>query len=368
MKPNTTWLIYGANGYTGVLLAREALARNMRPILAGRSRDPIERLGRELGCETRTMSLEDPALARSLEGIGCVLLVAGPFSRTCRPMLDACLEARCHYLDVSGELDVIEECYARHADALAGGIAVVPAVGWNVVPMECLAAKLAQECDRPTDLELGFEGYDVSAGTAKTYSEGIALGNARIEGGRLVRSPLAWELRPIPFKNGVQQGVRIPYAELVSCHRATRIANISVFMVPPPSLVPLLKHGPRFSPLMRFAWVKRAVDRFAELRFPGPDEAARRTRRNQIWCRVTDADGSRQQGFLETPEPYQFTLATALGAVERVLAGSVRPGAWTPSQAFGCDFVTELGGCAMDLSPPALSVATPGLPTARADA
>ena len=115
------------------------------------------------------------------------------------------------------------------------------------------------------------------------------------------------------------------------------------------SLVPLLKHGPRFSPLMRFAWVKRAVDRFAELRFPGPDEAARRTRRNQIWCRVTDADGTRRQGFLETPEPYQFTLATALGAVERVLAGSVRPGAWTPSQAFGCDFVTELGGCAMEL-------------------
>jgi saccharopine dehydrogenase (NAD+, L-lysine-forming) len=120
-------------------------------------------------------------------------------------------------------------------------------------------------------------------------------------------------------------------------------------MVPPPSLVNLLKYGPRFSSLMRFAWVKHAVDRFAEFRFPGPDEAARRTRRTQIWARVTGAHGAARQGFLETPEPYQFTLMTALGAVERVLAGSVPPGAWTPSQAFGSEFVTELGGCSMEL-------------------
>jgi len=283
-------------------------------------------------------------------------------------MLEACLKARCHYLDLTGELEVIDACYARHDDALAAGIAVVPAVGFNVAPMDCLAAKLAHEGDRLTALELGFEGYDISAGTAKTYSEGIALGNARFAGGRLLRSPIAWELRPIPFKNGVQRGLLIPYGELVSCHRATGIANISVFMVPPPSLVPLLKYGPRFSPLMRFAWVKRAVDRFAELRFPGPDEEARRTGRTQIWGRVTRADGSQRQGFLETPEPYQFTLAIALGAVERVLAGSVRPGAWTPSQAFGSEFMMEVGGCAMELEPPAFTAATRALPTASSSA
>src|SRR5688500_5421604 len=100
MKPNTSWLIYGANGYTGRLLAEAALARGMRPTLAGRSRESIESLGRELDCETRAMSLEDPELARSIEGYGCVLLAAGPFSRTGWRMLEACLSARCHYLDL----------------------------------------------------------------------------------------------------------------------------------------------------------------------------------------------------------------------------------------------------------------------------
>jgi short subunit dehydrogenase-like uncharacterized protein len=33
-----------------------------------------------------------------------------------------------------------------------------------------------------------------------------------------------------------------------------------------------------------------------------------------------------------------------VASVERVLAGKVQPGAWTPSRAFGADFVTELPG------------------------
>ena len=44
-------MIYGANGYTGELIAREAVKRGMRPILAGRSREKIEPLARELGLE-----------------------------------------------------------------------------------------------------------------------------------------------------------------------------------------------------------------------------------------------------------------------------------------------------------------------------
>ena len=343
-----SWLIYGANGYTGALLAREAVARNMRPILAGRSREAVERLGRELDCEARAIALEDPGLARRLEGIECLLHAAGPFSRTSRPMLEACLAARCHYLDLTGELDVIAGCYAYESAALAAGIAVIPAVGFDVVPMECLAAKLAEAGAPAARLDLAFEGYDLSPGTAKTYAEGIALGTASIRKGRLERAPFVWSPSPIPFKRGIQHGVRVPYGELVSCHRATRIDDISVYMVPTPSVATLLKYGPRFASLMRFPWVKRAVDRFSERYFAGPDEAARRTKRTQLWARVKGLDGSERQAFLETPEAYGFTLATALEAVKRVLAGSVAPGAWTPSQAFGADFVLQIGGCTLE--------------------
>ena len=37
-----TWMIYGANGYTGPLLAEEAVRRGHRPILAGRSAEKLK--------------------------------------------------------------------------------------------------------------------------------------------------------------------------------------------------------------------------------------------------------------------------------------------------------------------------------------
>ena len=47
----TRWMIYGANGYTGELTARLAVARGERPILAGRSGAPVAALAAELGLE-----------------------------------------------------------------------------------------------------------------------------------------------------------------------------------------------------------------------------------------------------------------------------------------------------------------------------
>jgi short subunit dehydrogenase-like uncharacterized protein len=36
------WMIYGANGYTGRLIAEEAVLQGLRPILAGRNKKKIK--------------------------------------------------------------------------------------------------------------------------------------------------------------------------------------------------------------------------------------------------------------------------------------------------------------------------------------
>jgi short subunit dehydrogenase-like uncharacterized protein len=89
-----------------------------------------------------------------------------------------------------------------------------------------------------------------------------------------------------------------------------------------------------------------------ERQFAGPDERTRVTQRVQLWGKAVGADGACHLGFLETPEPYQLTLATALGATRRVLAGDVPPGARTPSQAFGASFITEVGGSTIEFGRP----------------
>src|SRR5688572_12990008 len=102
-------LIYGANGYTGELIARRAAAAGVAAVVAGRNAAAVAALAVELGREHRAFALDDPAaIDRALSGIHAVLNCAGPFSRTAAPLVAACLRARAHYLDITGEVAVLE--------------------------------------------------------------------------------------------------------------------------------------------------------------------------------------------------------------------------------------------------------------------
>ena len=108
------WMIYGANGYTGELIAREARQRGLLPILAGRNADAMRELATQLGLPWRVFALDRMEdVHAGLRGVGLVLHCAGPFSATAAPMLEACLEAKAHYLDITGEIDVFAHCHAQ---------------------------------------------------------------------------------------------------------------------------------------------------------------------------------------------------------------------------------------------------------------
>jgi short subunit dehydrogenase-like uncharacterized protein len=57
---------------------------------------------------------------------------------------------------------------------------------------------------------------------------------------------------------------------------------------------------------------------------------------------VVDTEGNANQAWLETLESYQLTAIASVRTIERVLSGGLT-GALTPFQAFGPDFVLELG-------------------------
>ena len=168
-------MIYGANGYTGRLIAGEAIRRGHAPILAGRDRDRIEPLARELGLDFRVFDLVDAA--PNLD-VAAVLHCAGPFSSTSAPMARACLATRTHYLDITGEIAVFESIFGTHDTAVRSGVALIPGVGFDVVPTDCLAAKLSAALPDAQELTLAFyaRGGMVSRGTLKTMLEGAGRG------------------------------------------------------------------------------------------------------------------------------------------------------------------------------------------------
>ncbi|MFO0949410.1 MAG: saccharopine dehydrogenase NADP-binding domain-containing protein [Planctomycetota bacterium] len=175
-----SFLIYGANGYTASLTARMAVERGMKPILAGRSPEKFAALAKELGLESRAFSLEDKAAAsRALNDVFVVLHGAGPFSHTYRAMADACLASKTHYLDITGEIEVYEGLAARTAEAAKVGIMLMPGVGFDIVPSDCLAAHLKRRLPTATHLSLGFQGLGrLSRGTATTMAENMHRGGA----------------------------------------------------------------------------------------------------------------------------------------------------------------------------------------------
>src|SRR6185295_4523400 len=119
---------------------------------------------------------------------------------TSKPMVKACLAAGVHYLDITGEVAVFEAIFRRDEEAKKRGIALVPGVGFDVVPTDCLAAQLHAKLPDANELWLAFaSGGSVSPGTMKTMVEGAGWGGAIRKDGTIVRVPHAWDVREIPF-------------------------------------------------------------------------------------------------------------------------------------------------------------------------
>ena len=228
-------LIYGASGYTGRLAARMAMERDMQPVLAGRNEGKVARVADELQLPYRIFSLENKRETMiSLEGVGAVLHCAGPFSATARPMVDACLAGRTHYLDITGEIPVFEDVLARDAEARQGRVLLVPGAGFDVVPTDCLAAMLARRMPDATHLELAIHGLgSTSPGTTKTMIEGLPEGGRERIDGEIRPMPIARLSRRIPFLGGELTGYSIPWGDVSTAYYSTGIPNIVTYMVLP---------------------------------------------------------------------------------------------------------------------------------------
>ena len=348
------WLVYGATGYTGTLIAREAVRRGLRPVLAGRDPGKVAALANELGLDHLVFDLLGPAyVAKAVAGFDAVLHCAGPFIDTYRTMLDGCLEARTHYLDITGEIAVFEGCARRHDRAVAAGTVVLPGVGFDVVPSDCLAASLKTALPTATSLELAFGGgAGFSRGTARTMVGGMDQGGAVRRGGTITRVPLAWRTRMVPFRDKPRLAMSIPWGDVSTAFHSTAIPDIVVYTAVPPRTVRTLKVARWFTPILALPPVKAWALRRVDATVTGPTAEQRQTARMQLWGRAVDATGRSVEATLVTPEGYALTAATAVECVTRLLAGGVAPGFRTPSSAFGAGLITDIPGCDLAFSPP----------------
>ena len=344
------FLLYGATGYTGELIARRCAAAGIRPVVSGRNAEAVAALAKELKLEYRIAGVDDAAALD--KAINClpatnrmVLNCAGPFSHTAKQVSAACLRSRAHYLDITGEITVFEMMARLGKEAEKQGLMLLPGVGFDVVPSDCLAAYVAQRLPSATKLVIAIQGVGrISRGTALTSLQNIGSGGAIRRDGAIVRVPSAWKSRNVTFDAEPVHVTTMPWGDVATAFYSTRIPNIEVYMMIPAGMERLLRYGRLILPLLKRQPINGWLQSKVKSGSPGPNDQQRERGRSRFWAEASDDAGHKFAARLFGPEGYELTVRTAVECVRRVLAGKASPGFKTPSLAFGPDLILSIDG------------------------
>lgn len=341
-------VIYGAYGYTGKLVSELAAQQGRRVLLAGRRKEPLAQLAQSLHLPYQTADLEDAAaLDALLQQAPVVLHCAGPFSRTARQMAAACLRTGTHYLDITGELAVLEYLHSLDGAAKKANILLMPGVGFDVVPTDCLANRLKAALPDATELELAFVtvGGGISHGTLSSTIERLGTPGAERRNGQLVPARMGKHGRWIDFGTKKRFVISIPWGDLYTAWVSTGIPNITTYTGGSKKLHPWLRLLPLFNPLLRTAWFRGMLQKRVDAQVYGPTPEQNQKGYALVYGQVRNAQGERRELRLRVNETYRLTAETALLIASKVALGDWKAGFHTPAQQFGSGLITEVEGC-----------------------
>ena len=341
------FLLYGANGYTGVLIAKLAATYNLQPILAGRTEANIKPLADELQLSYHIVDLADAEqLKKILSEVKLVLHCAGPFSATAKQMIDACLETSVHYIDINGDISVFEMLKKYDTAAKEKNIMVMPGVGFDVVPTDCISLQLKNKMPDATHLKLAFAsvGGGLSHGTATTMAGKIGEGGAVRENGKITRKPLGQKGMWVDFIEKKLFVMSIPWGDISTAHFTTGIPNIETYTGIAPKVYRILKLQWAFNWLLRTNFIRNIIKKKINAKPAGPSDEQRQNSKSFVWGEVCNAAGDTMQAGISCLDGYTLTAHSSLLITKKILEGNFKTGYQTPAAVYGEELIMELPG------------------------
>jgi len=346
------FLLYGANGYTGQLIARLAKEYNLQPILAGRNKASIQPLAESFQLPFRIVDLGDKdRLVEALKDVKVVVHSAGPFHQTAKQMIEACLQTHTHYLDINGDIGVFEFIKQYHEKAKEGGIMLLPGAGFDVVPTDCIALLLKNKLPDATNLKLAFAtiGGSISHGTGMTMASRLGEKGAVRENGKIVRKALAHKGMWVDFGSKKLFVMTIPWGDVATAYYTTGIPNIESYTGIKPAVYRLLKFQFLFNWLLRTEWLRNFVRKKISHRPAGPSDEMRANAISFVWGEASNEKGEKVQARLSGPEGYTLTAHSTLIIAKKILEGNFKSGYQTPAGCYGADLILEVPGVKREL-------------------
>ncbi len=344
---SNSFLLYGANGYTGKLIARLAKEYGLIPILAGRRAEALEPLAKELNTTYHVIDLNDTVKLESvLKEVSLVLHAAGPFKNTANQMIEACLKTNTHYIDITGEIVVYEMAKKYNDAALKAGIMLMPGAGFDVVPTDCIALFLKNKLPDANELKLAFAsvGGGLSHGTALTMAEGMGEKSAVRKDGKIVRVPLGHKGMWVDFGIKKLFVMTIPWGDISTAYTTTGIPNIETYTGTSPKTFKILKFQFLFNWLLRTSFMRNRLKKKINSKPAGPTDEKRARSKGLVWGEAKNSEGKTAQARLIGPDGYTLTAHTSLIIAKKILDGNFKPGYQTPAGCYGADLILEAPG------------------------
>lgn len=353
-RNHLSWMIYGAYGFTGRLIVKEAVRRGHRPILAGRDAERLKALAKPLGLDVMPLSLDDPAsLHAAAHSTSLIFNAAGPFSQTGPKIIAACLETGTAYADMSGELDHLRAIEALDERARKASIALLTGAGFGVTLGDCLARHVVDRLPDASFLRLSVAANNAQTTPAvrRTVLEVMSKGGYAVEGGNWVKRPLAHQIWNVKDPLTDLSFAAAPMGELAALRASTNVANIVVGRPMAERtaqrvrlLTPLIKGALSITPLRNALGRDRGKP-------SSPAQEPKAGWHSQLWAEARNARGDRALARLDTGEGYALTARAAIANVEALCARKL-VGAFTPARAFGARHVLTIPGVSLvDLDP-----------------
>ncbi len=335
-------MIFGANGYSAQLIIEELISRDIKPILAGRNESVLKQLARKYNCEYVAFNISaDEQVDEALQNVHTLLNCAGPFKNTAKELMEACLRTKTNYLDITGEMPVMHLAFSLNNAAKERGIVILPSVGFDIIPTDCLAKRLSEQMPDATHLKLGLfnKRGKISRGTWLTTLEFLG-GTGKIRRhGKLIDSKIGEFTIAFEKNNFSFSGISIPWGDVYSSYHSTGIENVEVYLAMPKIVVAITPLLVLFLNLIKIPAIKNIVGNYIKRNFTGPSKEERNSAETYIWGRVEYAEAEKIDEVYQVMEGYTLTAKGAAECAVRVLKNSVKPGTYTPSMVFGSNFL-----------------------------
>ena len=363
-------ILFGATGFTGQLIARylslHAAGEKIRWAVAGRNHAKLAQLelpaeGVAPGIIVADTENKESLLVMAAQ-TSVLMNAAGPFNWFGRQVVEACIASKTHYLDITGEPSFVAGIYNDlYLKAEENGVCVVNCCGFDSIPADFATWLTARQL--PQDVPKALRCFvstnaSFSGGTLTTAIHALHMETQKKSlKTRLPRHPdaprvplkihfnrdmNAWAI-PMPvvdphivrrsaFRLPADYGAAVGYAQFFVRESFWKMVKM---MAPLAAMVVLV----RIPACRRWLFKKFSPG-------TGPDASRRAASRFEVTCigeagtlRAKTVFSGGDPGYDETAK--MFSQA-AFCIVEKMRAGTIKPGVLTPVEALGMPLVDRL--------------------------